>query len=129
MLVDYFTDERTLFVISSDFCHWGERFQFTHKFDDFTEGQIYKSIEKLDREGMAQIESQCLAKFQSYLDRTKNTICGRNPISILMALIEMTASDERTYKTEFVKYDQSSSVKDFGDSSVSYASSITYLQE
>jgi AmmeMemoRadiSam system protein B len=29
-LLPYFMDERTLFVVSSDFCHWGERFDFTH---------------------------------------------------------------------------------------------------
>ena len=29
-LLPFFMDERTLFVVSSDFCHWGERFDFTH---------------------------------------------------------------------------------------------------
>jgi AmmeMemoRadiSam system protein B len=25
-LLPYFKDERTLFIVSSDFCHWGDRF-------------------------------------------------------------------------------------------------------
>ena len=27
-LLPLFKDERTLFIVSSDFCHWGERFDF-----------------------------------------------------------------------------------------------------
>ena len=49
ILVKYFLDEKTLFVISSDFCHWGSRFQFTHKYENFQEVEIYKSIEQLDK--------------------------------------------------------------------------------
>jgi len=28
VLLPLFEDERTLFIVSSDFCHWGERFDF-----------------------------------------------------------------------------------------------------
>ena len=34
-LVTYFMDDRTLFVISSDFCHWGSRFDFQHKYENY----------------------------------------------------------------------------------------------
>ena len=54
LLLPLFKDEKTVFVISSDFCHWGSRFDFTHQFND--EPEIYKSIEKLDRMGMTLIE-------------------------------------------------------------------------
>lgn len=47
-LLPYFMDDRCLFVVSSDFCHWGKRFRFTHRFDDFEEKYIYESIKKLD---------------------------------------------------------------------------------
>mmetsp|Transcript_11603 Transcript_11603/g.8478 ORF Transcript_11603/g.8478 Transcript_11603/m.8478 type:complete len:110 (-) Transcript_11603:259-588(-) len=49
-------DEQTLFVISSDFCHWGKRFSYTNIVDPKAE-TISKSIEKLDKEGMACIET------------------------------------------------------------------------
>ena len=26
----YFDDDKTLFIFSTDFCHWGERFNFTY---------------------------------------------------------------------------------------------------
>ena len=54
ILLPLFMDERTVFVVSSDFCHWGQRFSFTHKFPD--EPIIYRSIERLDRQGMNLIE-------------------------------------------------------------------------
>ena len=55
-LINNFTNERTLFVISSDFCHWGKRFQYTHKYDEFDDSEIYKSIFQLDNEGIEHIE-------------------------------------------------------------------------
>lgn len=30
----YFMDQQTLFIISSDFCHWGKRFNFTLRYQD-----------------------------------------------------------------------------------------------
>lgn len=79
-LVPYFKDERTLFCISSDFCHWGQRFKYQHKFDEFQEEEIFKSIEKLDHESFNHICNHSLNDFQGYLTQTKNTICGRCPI-------------------------------------------------
>jgi predicted class III extradiol MEMO1 family dioxygenase len=43
----YLADPQNLFVISSDFCHWGSRFRYTHY--DKSAGPIWKSIEKLDK--------------------------------------------------------------------------------
>lgn len=87
LLLPLFLDEKTVFVISSDFCHWGARFQFTHKFAD--EPVIHKSIERLDRQGMDLIEAQNFTDFTRYLDETNNTICGRHPIQLLLAIIEL----------------------------------------
>ena len=53
-LLPLFQDPRTLFVVSSDFCHWGENFDYMPL--DKTEPAIYKGIEKLDRAGMTLIE-------------------------------------------------------------------------
>jgi MEMO1 family protein len=47
-------DSGNLFVISSDFCHWGSRFGFVYH--DKRAGPIHKCIEWLDRTGMALIE-------------------------------------------------------------------------
>lgn len=46
LLAPYLADPQNLFVISSDFCHWGKRFSYTYYEEDA--GPIYKSIERLD---------------------------------------------------------------------------------
>ena len=87
VLLPLFLDERTVFIVSSDFCHWGQRFRFTHKFDD--EPVIHRSIERLDRQGMELIEAQSFNDFTRYLDSTENTICGRHPIQLLLSIVEL----------------------------------------
>lgn len=81
---------------------------------------IYKSIESLDFQGIKTIESLDFKKFQAYLRKTKNTICGRHPIAILLAALQVLQADNCTAKC--IKYDQSSHCKNYQDSSVSYAS-------
>jgi AmmeMemoRadiSam system protein B len=46
VLSKYLADEQNLFVISSDFCHWGAR--FSYQYYDKGSGDIYQSIKKLD---------------------------------------------------------------------------------
>jgi AmmeMemoRadiSam system protein B len=58
------------------------------------------------------------------LEKTKNTICGRHPISLLLHTIR--ACDTLQCTLKFVQYAQSSACKHHGDSSVSYASAIVY---
>jgi MEMO1 family protein len=56
LLHPYFNDKHTVFLVSSDFCHWGKRFDYTwYKKED---GAIHDSISKLDHEGMQHIENQ-----------------------------------------------------------------------
>lgn len=47
LLAKYLADPQNLFVISSDFCHWGQRFRYTYYDKSFT--KIYQSIENLDK--------------------------------------------------------------------------------
>ena len=77
-LAKYLVDPESLFVVSTDFCHWGKRFQFTHTFE---KGQpIHESITALDRMGMDLIERHDLPGFTHYLETLENTICGRMPL-------------------------------------------------
>jgi AmmeMemoRadiSam system protein B len=50
MLAPYLSDPSHLFVISSDFCHWGKRFRYTPY--DAKLGKVYEYIEKLDGEAI-----------------------------------------------------------------------------
>jgi AmmeMemoRadiSam system protein B len=44
----YLADPANLFIISSDFCHWGQRFRYTH-YDEKC-GEIHQSIKELDHQ-------------------------------------------------------------------------------
>lgn len=122
----YLADPRNFFVISSDFCHWGRRFSFTHY--DKSCGEIYQSIEALDREGIKLIEEINPQGFVTYLKAKRNTICGRHPIAIFLHAINFLKKDQSSFKpiVKFTRYAQSSRVLDPNDSSVSYASAVLY---
>ena len=44
----YLADPTNLFIVSSDFCHWGQRFRYTEY--DESKGQIHQFIKHLDYE-------------------------------------------------------------------------------
>jgi AmmeMemoRadiSam system protein B len=123
LLSKYLLDPVNLFVISSDFCHWGKRFSYT--LYDQTQGAVYNSIEHLDRTGMSTIQTKDPAAFTAYLKKTKNTICGRHPIAVLLNMVQ--ASKVPNFDLSFVHYSQSSQAKTMSDSSVSYAAGILSL--
>ncbi len=123
LLAPYLADPHTLFVVSSDFCHWGDRFNFTYH-DPKHGGEIYQSVEALDHHGMALIEAQDAAGFAKYLRDFANTICGRHPISVLLHAL---ANSPQAHTTKFVRYAQSSPCRRADDSSVSYASAVVSL--
>ena len=94
--------------------------------------KIFESIRDLDHEGMNKIEQGDHGAFCKYLSQTKNTICGRHPIGVLMAALQaLDASSSssrkettRHHRIQFVHYAQSSEVLTTSDSSVSYASAF-----
>ncbi|GAA5913411.1 hypothetical protein JCM5296_000905 [Sporobolomyces johnsonii] len=165
LLAPYLADPSTFFVISSDFCHWGQRFRYTHfhppastslnsgqalsssNFAEATQavdGHVWRGIEALDRLGMNAIAfalsppppaavkppSKAHQEFAAYLRATKNTICGRHPIGVLLGALSALEKDEAWTRTgtgmrcEWVRYEQSSKVMALRDSSVSYASAF-----
>ncbi|XP_037954614.1 protein MEMO1 isoform X2 [Teleopsis dalmanni] len=120
LLADFFTDPQNLFIISSDFCHWGNRFSYTYY--DRSCGQIYKSIENLDKKGMDIIETLNADAFTEYLRKYNNTICGRHPIGVMLSAIKVLERKGYLMHFKFLKYAQSSRCKEMHESSVSYAS-------
>ena len=60
--------------------------------------------------------------FAKYLERTKNTICGRHPIGVLFGAMAKLESENVKPKVRWVRYEQSSQCRNIRDSSVSYAS-------
>lgn len=83
---------------------------------------------------MAAIESGSHEAFLTVLRETGNTVCGRHPIGVVMAALEVLLKEEgeeeqgkKRGKFRFVRYERSSDVKRVGDSSVSYASAFAVL--
>ncbi|KAJ3177613.1 hypothetical protein HDU87_004366 [Geranomyces variabilis] len=130
ILAPYLADPSNLFIISSDFCHYGSRFAFTSlpslEVDGGKEAPIHKRIEALDRQGMAEIESLDHKRFANYCKKTKNTICGRHPIGVLLAAVEKLKGTDAELK--FVDYSQSGQAQSPRDSSVSYAAAYLSLK-
>lgn len=89
---------------------------------------IHQSISVLDHEAMGILTlppskpSQAHQDFAEYLFRTKNTICGRHPIGVLLGALTELEREGRSVEIKWVRYEQSSECFDIRDSSVSYAS-------
>ena len=90
---------------------------------------IHASISALDHEAMELLTLppstavQAHQYFAEYLERTKNTICGRHPIGVLFGALAVLEREEgRALGLRWVRYEQSSQCVDIKDSSVSYAS-------
>ncbi|KAG8976446.1 hypothetical protein FRC05_003689 [Tulasnella sp. 425] len=94
---------------------------------------IHASIKDLDREAMEILRFpsglpptpavETHNRFNTYLGKTKNTICGRHPIGVFLgALAEMEKSHDKQITLKWVRYEQSSQCTSSRDSSVSYAS-------
>lgn len=150
IFASYLKSNENIFVISSDFCHWGSRFDYTRTKECLKEDPIWKGIEKLDQKGIKAIETLNPIEFNNYLKSTKNTICGRHPISVILNSINIIKNNDNPVnnnndddddksrkvkkqkndhqnnnnkeKLHFIHYEQSSKVLNANDSSVSYAS-------
>lgn len=124
VLAKYLAQPENAFVISSDFCHWGQRFEY--QFYDRSWGKIFQSIERLDKLGMKAIKDLKLESFATYLKIYGNTICGRHPIGVLLAAVEHLNNESDKdqsvprYRIKFLDYLQSSKCHHMYDSSVSY---------
>ena len=147
LLAPYLADTSNIFVISSDFCHWGSRFSYTYYLPSSTsdpakglslksreqprDPPIYDSIARIDKLAMQGIESGQHDAFLATLQDTGNTVCGRHPIGVIMAAIEVLkkegAISEEKGIFHFLRYERSSEVVEARDSSVSYASAFAVV--
>lgn len=124
VLAPFILDPGVIFIISSDFCHWGRRFGYQWH-DPSRFERIHESIAWLDSEAMKVIEAKTPRGFVEYLVNYSNTICGRHPIGVLLCALEHAHNgDVGKYDVKFTKYDRSSLVEEMRDSSVSYCSAV-----
>lgn len=125
-LCPYFESDDSFFVISSDFCHWGKRFNYQYVINK--DISLSKSIEQLDMLAVEKITQQSKnpEEFYNYLKKYKNTICGKNPILVMLSSLKKSVN-WNNHESVFLKYSQSSAAKSMEDSSVSYVS-VAILQ-
>jgi AmmeMemoRadiSam system protein B/AmmeMemoRadiSam system protein A len=76
-------DEKTLVVISSDFTHHGPNYDYV-AFDK----NIIAYCRLLDSFAIQAITKPSLKDFEKLLQQTNATICGQEPLKILLALLE-----------------------------------------
>jgi len=76
-------DGKTIIAVSSDFTHYGHSFGFLP-----FKTSIRENLEKLDRGAIEAIEQCNPSKFDSYLEATEATICGRHPIRLMLEIFE-----------------------------------------
>ena len=126
-LYDLYEDPKTLFVISSDFCHWGRDFRYTYYNNKFK--TVWESTQDLDNQALNIISEMDSKKFDNYIKNTKNTICGRNPITIILSIIEEYQKKHQNKKISFDKagYAQSDKVMNMNGRSVSYAAGVNFI--
>ncbi|KEG14986.1 protein MEMO1 [Trypanosoma grayi] len=120
VLSAYCGDPCNIFVLSSDFCHWGSRFQYAFHYQKANYPEIAEAIIAMDHEGMDWLEKRDINGWHEYLAKTKNTICGRNPISAGMVALK----NRKTVSVRFLHYSQSNRCANLSDSSVSYAGAV-----
>jgi MEMO1 family protein len=143
ILAPYLQNPSNAFIVSSDFCHWGSRFDYTAYLP--AEGlkglrnlsrrqaapkqpSIHESISNLDHLVMNAIESGDHKRYLEMLATTENTVCGRHPIGVMMATLEVLEKDvSQRKKFKFVQYQRSNLVEDPADSSVSYGAAYVQL--
>eukprot|EP01134_Creolimax_fragrantissima_P001546 CFRG1546T1 len=121
LLTSHFLDPGTICIVSTDFCHWGDRFDFQPVDKSFK--TIYEGITAMDRAGMYLIEKKDAEGFEKYLHDTENTICGRYPLQIMLHAINRMEANVQSVQVNmrFLHYSQSNNVTDIKGSSVSYA--------
>lgn len=108
-----FFDEHTLVVASSDFTHFGYNFSYT-PFNT----NIKENLATLDGGAVEKIINKDFKGFRAYIDKTGITICGREPISVLLKMLPPDAVG-----TKLVYYTSGDLTGDFS-STVSYVSLV-----
>ncbi len=116
-----FWNSETLWVISSDFTHYGHQFSYV----PFTE-DVPKNLKKLDFGAIDRILDFDLPGFDGYISKTGATICGRNPIMIMLAAADL-AENKGLLKTKLIDYTTSGELTGDYKHTVSYAGIAVYI--
>lgn len=84
-------DGDTLLVVSSDFTHYGEDFDYA-PYGTRGDAAVRERAAAVDAEAAARIEARDADGFRAVVDRTGATICGRVPIELALRALPDAAS-------------------------------------
>jgi MEMO1 family protein len=101
-----------LVIVSSDFTHFGPRYDYQPFKSD-----IKENIRKLDRQAYEYISKLDLTGFLEFQEKTKDTICGFYPCCVLLSML-----DAGTHATLLKYYTSQDTAQSESDNSVSYLS-------
>lgn len=116
-----FIDKQTLIIVSTDFTHYGKQFGYT-PFGD----HVAERIKQLDATLVTAVQQQKVAPFQTILKETHATVCGRIPLTVLLALCQKKVFGE--LESRLIAYETSSDAGVTG-SSVSYVGLVFTTQK
>ena len=80
----------------------------------------------MDFRGIELIEKMDYEGFWAYLQETKNKICGRHSICVLLNVLK---ASQTKCGMQFLDYSQSNTVKKYNETSVSYAAIACYMSK
>ncbi len=117
-------DGRTLFVFSSDFSHYGPRFDYQTL--GTLSPEVRGKIRTMNDRAAALLGGVDAKGFRAYLDETRNTICGRNGLVTMLELLPRIAPQARGVTLAHYASGDIPGIQD--DSSVSYVA-MAFLRE
>jgi len=113
--LEKFLDDETLFVVSTDFTHYGRSYGYTpFPLDGKTPGKL----EALANLAFGFMKRPDPSGFRRHLAETRDTICGRVPVTVLLEVLENRAVGH------VLKFDTSGRMSGDYSLSVSYASVV-----
>lgn len=104
--------EKTLFIMSSDFIHFGRLFGFVKKIDQ--DQELNKQVELYDQHTWSFIENFDYSGFRTFFESIKGKICGCYGINVLLRILEDKSRAEKYFRSEL------STIKKISDFSISY---------
>ncbi|MFA7231220.1 MAG: AmmeMemoRadiSam system protein B [Victivallaceae bacterium] len=110
-----------LWVISSDFTHYGRSFSYMP-----FERDVKNKLRELDLGAIKFILDRDFDGFNRYISQTGATICGAGPIKILLAMLATSAAEGENISTELVDYTTSGELTGDFSHCVSYAGIAFY---
>lgn len=111
-------NDKTLWVISSDFTHYGRSFGYM----PFS-SNIKENLKQLDGLAIEKILAFDEKGFASYIAKTGATICGSNPIRLILTVLNKL---KKPLSSKLITYTTSGELTDDYSHCVSYASIAFY---